>query len=44
MNILDIGCGCGAMLGYIKGRYPNIKTYGIEIVENAVKCCVEKVF
>lgn len=37
MNILDIGCGCGAMLGYIKGRYPNIKTYGIEIVENAVK-------
>lgn len=35
MNILDIGCGCGAMLGYLKGLYPNIKTYGVEIVENA---------
>lgn len=37
MNILDIGCGCGAMLGYLKGLYPNIKTYGIEIEEKAAE-------
>lgn len=46
MNILDIGCGCGAMLGYIKGHYPNVKTYGIEIVENAAsfaQCIVDEV-
>lgn len=30
MNILDIGCGCGAMLGYLKGMYPNAHTYGVE--------------
>lgn len=35
MNILDIGCGCGAMLGYIKGLYPNTTAYGVEIVEKA---------
>ncbi len=28
--ILDVGCGCGASMGYIRGRYPNAKTYGIE--------------
>lgn len=37
MNILDIGCGCGAMLGYIKGIYPNVKTYGIEIEKSAAE-------
>lgn len=30
-RILDIGCGCGAMLGYIKGLYPATETYGIEL-------------
>lgn len=37
MNILDIGCGCGAMLGYIKGLYPNTTAYGVEIVEKAAE-------
>lgn len=46
MNILDIGCGCGAMLGYIKGLYPNTKTYGVEIFEKAsefAKCMADVV-
>ena len=46
MNILDIGCGCGAMLGYIKGLYPNTKAYGVEIVETAAefaKCMADVV-
>ena len=46
MNILDIGCGCGAMLGHIKGLYPSVKTYGIEIVENAAnfaRCIADEV-
>ncbi len=34
MNILDVGCGCGAMLGYIKGLYPNTHNYGVESVKN----------
>ncbi len=32
LTILDIGCGCGAMAAYIKGRYPNTTAYGVEIV------------
>ncbi len=35
MNILDIGCGCGAMLGYIKGLYPHTNAFGVEIVNKA---------
>lgn len=35
MHILEIGCGCGAMLGYIKGLYPNAKVYGVEVMEGA---------
>lgn len=34
-NILDIGCGCGAMLAYLKGKYPNATTYGVEIASAA---------
>ena len=32
LNILDIGCACGARLACIKGRYPHANTYGVEIV------------
>lgn len=32
MHILDVGCGCGASMGYLKGIYPNAELYGIEIV------------
>lgn len=35
LNILDIGCGCGAISACIKGIYPNAKTYGIEIMPAA---------
>lgn len=35
LHILEIGCGCGAMLGYIKGLYPNAKVYGVEVMEGA---------
>lgn len=32
MRILDIGCGCGASMGYVRGLFPAAKTYGIELV------------
>lgn len=32
MRILDVGCGCGASMGYLKGIYPYAETYGIETV------------
>lgn len=30
IRILDAACGCGASMGYIRGMYPNARTYGIE--------------
>lgn len=35
VKILEIGCGCGATLAYLKGKYPNASTYGVEIVSKA---------
>lgn len=35
LNILDIGCGCGAICAYLKGKYPNASTFGVEIVPEA---------
>ncbi|MCI8821160.1 MAG: methyltransferase domain-containing protein [Lachnospiraceae bacterium] len=32
LNILEIGCGCGAMMGYIRGMFPNARTYGVELI------------
>lgn len=37
MHILDVGCGCGASMGYLKGIYPNAETYGIEVVPEAAE-------
>ena len=37
LRILDIGCGCGALLAHMKGVYPNAQTYGIELDDNAAK-------
>lgn len=36
-NVLDIGCGCGALLTYIKGFYPNASIYGVEMVKKAAE-------
>ncbi len=32
LHILDIGCGCGALMGKAKSLYPNAEVYGIELV------------
>lgn len=32
MHILDIGCGCGALMANIKSSYSNTEVYGIEII------------
>ncbi len=37
LRILDVGCGCGASMGYIKGIYPLAETYGIELVPQVAK-------
>ena len=37
MRVLDIGCGCGAMIACIKGLYPNASVSGIEIVPEAAE-------
>lgn len=33
VRILEIGCGMGATLGYIKNKYPEAQVYGIELVK-----------
>lgn len=35
-NILQIGCGCGATLLYVKNRFKNAKLYGVDINKNAL--------
>lgn len=37
LNILEIGCGMGATLGYIKNHYPFAAVYGIELENNIVE-------
>ena len=37
LNILEIGCGMGATLGYIKNKYPFAAVYGIELESNIVE-------
>lgn len=37
LNILEIGCGCGATMAKIKNYYPFATTYGIEIVDTAAQ-------
>lgn len=32
IHVLDIGCGCGALMGKVKSMYPGSEVYGIEIV------------
>lgn len=37
LRVLDIGCGCGAIMAKVKGKYPLADIYGIEIVPKAAK-------
>ena len=37
LNILDIGCGCGAIMAKLKSLYPFSTLYGIEIVLKAAE-------
>ncbi len=37
IRILDIGCGCGASLGYAGSLYPNAEVYGVEKNPQAAK-------
>lgn len=37
IRVLDIGCGCGAIMAKVKGKYPLADVYGIEIVPKAAK-------
>lgn len=37
MRILEIGCGCGALMEYLKSIYPNAKMYGMELVPEAAE-------
>lgn len=32
-RVLEVGCGCGAMLSVIRRQHPNAHVYGIELVE-----------
>lgn len=37
INVLEIGCACGAMLLKIKNDYKNASLYGVELNKNAAK-------
>ena len=37
IRVLDIGCGCGAIMAKIKSQYPNAIVTGIEIVDRAAR-------
>lgn len=35
LTVLDIGCGGGALIAFLKGQYPKTTAYGVEIVPEA---------
>ncbi|MCR5099527.1 MAG: methyltransferase domain-containing protein [Lachnospiraceae bacterium] len=37
IRVLELGCGTGASLAWIRGKYPNAEVYGIEIVEDVAR-------
>lgn len=45
INVLEVGCDCGANLLWIKNKYPNANLYGLEINASAAKIadCVARV-
>lgn len=40
INVLEVGCACGATLLAIKNKYPNSNIYGIDLNENAAQIAV----
>lgn len=46
INVLEIGCGCGATSTYLKGRFPLANTFGVELVPeaaNIAKCVMNTI-
>ena len=37
VKVLELGCGAGATLAYIRAEYPNASVYGVEIVGTVAK-------
>lgn len=37
MRLLDIGCGCGALMARARSLYPNLEAYGVELVPEVAK-------
>ena len=35
LNVLELGCGCGATMAKVKSYYPHATTYAVEIVDTA---------
>ncbi len=35
IRLLDVGCGCGAFMGHMQGKYPHASVYGIELFSKA---------
>ena len=42
IKVLEIGCGSGATLAYIKKTYPDASVYGIEYVKEIAECADKK--
>lgn len=40
LHVLEIGCGCGAVLAYIKSLHPNAEVYGVELISEVAKIAV----
>ena len=37
MRLLDIGCGCGALMARVRSLYSNLEAYGVELVPEVAK-------
>ncbi len=42
-RVLEVGCGTGETLHFIKTHFKNVTTVGIELTDNAAKAATEKV-
>ncbi len=37
IHLLDIGCGCGALMAQVKSIYPNAEVYGVELIPEVAR-------